>query len=113
MAEVRGRLPRGREVAEARREHAPAALSETPREGVPERWAASTGRREIELTLADAQQHPRVRSEVAELIHLVVPAPVGTEMRARRVRGIEHVRDEGLGPGMAVEPRADDLPVFR
>src|SRR5207244_5912959 len=67
MAEVRGRLPRGREMAEARREHAPAALAETPRERVPERGAASTGRREGELALAHAQQHLPVGSEGAEL----------------------------------------------
>ena len=100
-------------MAEARREHPSAALAETPREGVPERRTTSAGRRQVELTLTNAQQNLRVRSQVAELVHLVVPPPVGTQMRARGVRGIEHVRDERLGPWVAVETRADDLSVLR
>ena len=67
---------------------------------------------EVELAFADTQQHLRVGPQVAELVDLVVPAPVGAEMRTRRMRGIEHVRDERLRPRVAVEARADDLSVL-
>ena len=68
--------------------------------------------REIELTVAHPEQHLRVPAQVTELVDLVVPVPRGAEMRARRMRRIQHVGDEGLRPRMAVEASAHEHAVL-
>ena len=50
-------------------------------------------------------------AQIAELVHLVVPRPLGAEVRARRMRRVEHVGHERLRPRMPVEPGADELAV--
>ena len=79
--------------------------------GYPNVGGRAPGAVEIELAVADAQQHLRVGAQIAELVHLVVPLPLGAEVRARRMRRVEHVGDEGLRPRMTVEPGADELAV--
>ena len=111
MTEVRGRLPCIREVAEAGREHATLAFAEAPRERIAERRWTRAGRGEVELAVAHPQQHLRVGAQVAELVHLVVPRPLGAEMRARGVRWVEHVGGERLCPGVAVEASPDERAV--
>ena len=55
----------------------------------------------------DAEQHPRVRPQVTELVHLVVPAPRRAEVTRRRMVGVRDVDVDGLRPGMPVEARPD------
>ena len=97
-------------MPEARREHPAFPFAEAPRDRIPEHRRPRSRRGEIELTVADAQQHLRVGAQVAELVHLVVPGPLGPEMRARGMRRVDHVGDEGLRPRVAVEARPDEAP---
>ena len=61
------------------------AFREAPREWVAELGRTRAARRQVELAVAHAQQDLRVGSQIAELVHLVVPLPRVAEVRARWV----------------------------
>src|SRR4051812_5270588 len=111
VLEVRGALPRGGKVPEARREHPPGTFLEAPREWESEWRSARAGRVEVELIVGHAEQHARVGPEITELVHLVVPRPLAAEVRACGVRQVEHVGPERLCPRMPVEARAHEAAV--
>ena len=113
MAQVRRRLPRAREVTEARREHPPVALARsTTRAGSRTsagarraRARSSSPSRTRSSTCASGRRSRNWYTSSCQL-------PLGAEMRARRMRRVEHVGDERLRPRMAVEAGADELAVL-
>src|SRR2546429_8617523 len=108
VAEVGRALPRRREVAEAGREDPAGTFAGAPGERAAERWSVCTGRGQVELTVTHSQQHVRVGSEIAELVHLVAPLPLHSEVRARGMVGVQYVSREGLCPWVSVEASADE-----
>ncbi len=66
---------------------------------------------EVEFAVVDAEQDPGVGAQVAELVHLVVPAPGGAEVAQRRVVGLADLQGDVLRPRVAVEAGADQRAV--
>ena len=111
MAQVVDALAGPWEVAERGGEHPPRAFGETPREWEAEVGTLRSRDAQIELSVRHAQQHARVRPQVAELVDLVVPSPRRAKVPERGMVGLEHVERERLRPRMAVEPCADEAAV--
>src|SRR5262249_47654163 len=106
MPKVRRALPCAGEVTQAGGEHPTLTLAKAPREWKPEARPFRTGGAEVELRLGHSEQHVSIGSQVAELVHLVPPAPGRAEMRSRGMVGVDDVEVHLLRPGMAVEARA-------
>ena len=58
------------------------------------------------------EQDPGVGPQVAELVHLVVPAPRRAQVGEGRVVGLADLERDVLGPRMAVEAGADQQAVL-
>src|SRR2546421_247326 len=77
-----------------------------------ERRLAGARRGRVELAVAHPEEDARVVAQVAELVHLVAPAPRRTEVGGGRVVGFDHVEGDVVGPRMAVEAGADEPAVL-
>jgi len=66
-------------------EHAARALLHGPRDRVAELGPPRARHARVELLGRHPEQHAGVGPQVAELVHLVVPAPRRAEMRRRRM----------------------------
>ncbi len=99
-------------MPEACRKYTAFAKRETPRNCKPGRRRVHTGSVQIELSIADTEQHARIRAKFTELIHLVVPLPTRIKMYTCWMFRFEHVHGELLCPRMSVESCSHDRAVL-
>src|SRR5438477_1847053 len=112
VSQVVDALARRRKMSERGGEHSTRLFGEAPRQRKPEVRTLRATRRQVEFVVGYAQQDARIGSQLAELVHLVVPAPRGTEMPHRRMVRLEHIEGERLRPRVPVEASPDELSVL-